>query len=77
MAVGMGCGWFHGVCSQGAEAENSRITMLSAFHFLCSLDSQPPVEWVFSLTLNLSENTLIDNVCLLDNSKTSQLDDEH
>lgn len=71
MAVGMGGSWFHWICSQGAESENSKISMFSAFYFLCSLDSQPPVEWVFSLPLNLSENTLIDNVCLLDDSKSS------
>lgn len=33
MAVGMGGGWFHGICSQRAESENSRITMFSTFYF--------------------------------------------
>jgi hypothetical protein len=59
--MGMRCGWFHEVYSQGIEKGKFQDHYVFLFiPFPCGLDSQPPAKQIFSTPLNLSENALTD-----------------
>lgn len=67
------------VREQSGKIQGSSCFLLFTFYEV-SLDFQLPVQWIFSLLLNLSENVLtsyISNVCLLGDFKSSPLEDEH